>query len=95
MSSTRFTCTLTRHDDIPCQSNHESRLWTPKAPTAPGCPRHAVAALNGLTGAHVDWADCKGLNEWEHQALNLAQERSKLTSSEPTTMARLGHFGLV
>jgi hypothetical protein len=25
-----------------------------------GCPRHAVAALDGITGAYVDWADSKG-----------------------------------
>jgi hypothetical protein len=27
------------------------------------CPRHAVVALNGIIGAHVDWPDSKGLNE--------------------------------
>jgi hypothetical protein len=41
--------------------------------TARGCPRHAVAALNGLTVAHVNWADSKGLNEWEHRAHELAE----------------------
>jgi hypothetical protein len=46
--------------------------------TARGCPRHAVAALDGITGAHVDWADSKGLNEWERKALELSGERSKL-----------------
>jgi hypothetical protein len=29
-------------------------------------------------GAYVDWADSKGLNEWERTALELAGERSKL-----------------
>lgn len=47
--------------------------------TARGCLRHAVAALNGITGAHVDWADSMGLNEWERQALQLAEERSKFS----------------
>jgi hypothetical protein len=46
--------------------------------TARGCPRHAVAALDRITGAHVDWADSKGLNEWERKALELSEERSKL-----------------
>lgn len=45
---------------------------------ARGCPRHAVAALNGIAGAHVDWPDSKGLNEWERTAVELAEERSKL-----------------
>jgi hypothetical protein len=26
-------------------------------------PRHAMAALNGITGAHVDWPGSKGLNQ--------------------------------
>jgi hypothetical protein len=30
------------------------------------------------TGAHVDWADSKRLNEWERKALELSEERSKL-----------------
>ena len=41
-------------------------------------PRHAVAALDGITGAHVDWADSKGLNQWERMALELAEEPSQL-----------------
>ena len=39
-----------------------------------------VAALDGITGAHVDWADSKGLNEWECKALELSEERSKLSA---------------
>ena len=42
--------------------------------TARGCPRHAVAALDGITGAHVNWADSKGLNEWERKALELLRQ---------------------
>jgi len=41
-------------------------------------PRHAVAALDSITGAHVDWADSKGLNQWERKALELSEERSQL-----------------
>ena len=48
--------------------------------TARGCPRHAVAALDGITGAHVDWADSKGLNEQERKALELSEERSKISA---------------
>ena len=46
--------------------------------SARGCPRHAVAALNGIASAHVNWTNSKGLNEWEHKALELAEERSQL-----------------
>ena len=45
---------------------------------ARGCPRHAVAALDGIAGAYVDWADSKGLNEWERRALVLSEKRSRL-----------------
>ncbi len=48
---------------------------------ARGCPRHAVAALNGIADAHVDWADSKGLNEWERRALELSEERSRFSAS--------------
>ena len=46
--------------------------------SARACPRHAVPALNGIVGAHVDWPESKGLNEWERKALELAEERSQL-----------------
>ena len=42
------------------------------------CPRHAVAALDGISRARVDWSDSKGLNQWERTALELAEERSQL-----------------
>jgi len=47
-----------------------------------GCPRHAVAALDGIASVRVDWADSKGLNQWERTALELAEggERSTLGS---------------
>jgi hypothetical protein len=43
-----------------------------------GRPNCSAAALDGITGAHVDWADSKGLNEWERKALELSEERSQL-----------------
>lgn len=48
-------------------------------------PSHLLPALNGLTGARVDWADFKGLNEWERKALELAEERHNLS------LVRLSH----
>ena len=42
------------------------------------CPRHAVAALDRISRACVDWPDSKGLNKWERMALELAEERSQL-----------------
>jgi hypothetical protein len=37
-----------------------------------------VAALVGITGVHVDWADSKGLNQWERKVLEPPEERSRL-----------------
>jgi hypothetical protein len=37
-------------------------------------PRRAVAALNGLNRTHIKWTASKGLNQWEHQAFDLAEE---------------------
>ena len=50
-----------------------SRSWTPIGASARACPRHAVAALDGITGAHVDWTDSRGLNQWERTALELVR----------------------
>ena len=61
--------------------------------SARGCPRHAVAALGGITGAHVDWTDSKGLNEWERKALELAGERSELRSGPGCQRSRAGVEG--
>jgi len=47
--------------------------------SARACPRHAVAALDGLADARVVWDDTSGINEWEVTALLLAEERSQLS----------------
>jgi len=78
MAPTRFTCTLTRADEPACQSYARVTIVDSEGTSARGCPRHAVAALDGITGAHVDWADSKGLNQWECKALELAGARSRL-----------------
>jgi hypothetical protein len=81
MVPTRFTCTLTRADEPVCQSYARVTIADSDGATARSCPRHAVAALDGITGGQVDWADSKGLNEWERKALELSEERSRLSAS--------------
>jgi hypothetical protein len=78
MTLTRFTCTLTRADEPPCQSYARVTIIDAEGAMARGCPRHALAALNGITRVRVDWPDSKGLNRWERIALELAEERSRL-----------------
>jgi hypothetical protein len=81
MTPTRFTCTLTQADEPTCQSYARVTIVDSENAQARGCPRHAVAALNGLAGAHVDWTDSRGLNEWERKALELSEDRSQLSAS--------------
>ena len=78
MAQTRFTCTLTRADEPSCQSYARVTIVDAERASARACPRHAVAALDGTTRAHVDWADSKGLNESERKALELSEERNRL-----------------
>jgi hypothetical protein len=80
MAQTRFTCSITRADEPACQSCARVTIVDSQGATARGCPRHAVAALDGITGAHIDWADSKGLNEWERKVPELSEERSKLSA---------------
>ena len=61
-----------------CQSYARVTIVDSEGATARGCPRHAVAALDGISRARVDWPDSKGLNQWERTALELAEERSQL-----------------
>jgi hypothetical protein len=81
MAQTRFTCTLTRADQPACQSYARVTIMDSEDATARGCPRHAVAALDGISAARVDWADSKGLNEHERMAIEVAGERSRLSAS--------------
>ena len=83
MAQTRFTCTLTRADEPACQSYARVTVMDSEGAAARGCPRHAVGALDGIAGAHVDWADSKGLNEWERKALELSEEWNKIDGSPP------------
>jgi hypothetical protein len=74
MARNRFTCSLTRADEPACQSYARVTMVDAEGATARVCARHAVAALDGIIGAHVDWADSKGLNEWERKALELSED---------------------
>ena len=76
MTQTRFTCTLTQADEPAYPSYARVTIMDAGGDSARACPGHAVAALDGIASAHVDWADSKGLNERERKALGLAEERS-------------------
>ena len=83
MTQTRYTCTLTRAGEPACQSYAHVTIVDIEGTSGRACPRHAVAALNGIVGAHVYWPDSKGLNEWERKALELAEERSHHPDQSP------------
>jgi hypothetical protein len=76
----RYRCILTIADEPPCGSYARVTIVDATGETARGCPRHAVAALDGIAGARVDWADSRGLNEFERTALELSGERSLLAT---------------
>jgi hypothetical protein len=80
MGKDRFVCKLTRVEEPECSQIARVTVVDAEGSSARGCPRHAVAALDGLAGGHVDWHDSKGLNEFERQALELTEERSKLAT---------------
>ena len=78
MAQTRFTCTLTRADEPACQAYTRVTIMDSEGASVRACPRHAAAALDGITGAHVDWTDSRGLNQRERTALELVRGTSKL-----------------
>jgi hypothetical protein len=81
--TSRFLCILTRADELACERYARVTITDTEGGSARACPRHAVAALDGITGARVDWADSLGLNEYERKALELSEERSQLSATQP------------
>ena len=74
----RYTWTVTLADEPACRSYARVTITNAHGDSGGACPRHAVAALEGISRARVDWADSKGLNQWERLALELAEEQSQL-----------------
>jgi hypothetical protein len=70
----RFQCILTRAGEPECTTYARVTITDAEGTSARACPPHAVAALDGIDGARVDWADTKGLNEYEVKALQLTEE---------------------
>jgi hypothetical protein len=70
----RFRCVLTRADEPECTTYARVTITDSSGESARACPRHAVAAVDGIDGARVDWADTRGLNEFERKALELSEE---------------------
>jgi hypothetical protein len=70
----RFQCTLTLSDEPQCTTYARVTVTDATGDSARACTRHAVAALDGIDGARVDWADTRGINEFERKALELTEE---------------------
>ena len=79
MTLTRFTYTFTKADEPACPSYARVAIMDSEGAIARGCPRHAVAALDG-TGAHVDWADSRASTSRSARPLSCPR-RSKRTLS--------------
>jgi hypothetical protein len=74
MPGPRFTCTLTNAAETVCGEIARVTIVDAAGDRGRGCPRHAVAAMDGIDGARVDWADTKGINEYERKALEITEE---------------------
>jgi hypothetical protein len=83
----RFQCTLTLSDEPQCTTYARVTITDTAGDSARACPRHAVAALEGIDGARVDWADTKSLNEFERKVLELTEEITARRSPHPATEA--------
>jgi hypothetical protein len=59
MTQTRFTCTLTQADKPVCQSYARATIIDAQGDSGRACPSHAVAALDGISRARVDWSDSR------------------------------------
>jgi hypothetical protein len=89
--SERFRCALTRNSEPKCTDYARVTIADATGDSARACPRHAVAALDGVDGARVDWADTRGINEFERKALELAEEisaRPTRPEADPATPSR-------
>jgi hypothetical protein len=78
MADNRFKCSLTTEGEPECTRYARVTVADALGGRARGCPQHAMMALEGIRDARVDWADSKGLNEFEVQALKLTEERTSL-----------------
>ena len=77
MAQTRSPAPSPRQTNPHARPTRASRSWTP-GETAPAPVLATPSPRSTVARAHVDWADSKGLNEWERKALELAEEASQL-----------------
>jgi hypothetical protein len=74
MAAQRFQCM-----EGECDRYARVTIEDAQGQRARACPRHAVAALDGLAGARVIWDDTRGINEYEVTALRIAGDRSQFS----------------
>lgn len=60
MTQTRFTCTLAKADEPSRQSYARVTTTDTEGATARGCPRHALAAVDGIARGQVNWPQLQG-----------------------------------
>jgi hypothetical protein len=71
----RFRCELTRADEPECGEIAKVTIKDVTGQGSRACLTHAIAALEVIDGAEVDWDDSKGLSEYERKALELTKRR--------------------
>jgi hypothetical protein len=76
--TSRFECVLILADEPACQDYAKVTIVDAAGDKARACVGHAIAALFTVNGARVDWDDSRGLNDFEGQALKIADQRAAL-----------------
>jgi hypothetical protein len=79
----RFRCALTLSDEPECTTHARVTITDTVGDSVRACTTHAIRGLEGIDGARVDWADTKGLNEYERKALELTEEITGWSTARP------------
>jgi hypothetical protein len=87
MPGDRFRCVLTRSDEPECTSYARVTITDATGDSARACLQHAIAGLDGIDGARVDWSDTRGINEFERKALELTEEINARRQLRPAAEA--------
>jgi hypothetical protein len=79
----RFQCALTISDEPKCTTYARVTVTDAAGDSVRACTTHAIRGLEGIDGARVEWADTKGLNEYERKALEMTEEITGWRTARP------------
>lgn len=65
---------LTRRDEPECTDHARMTIIDATGDSARACPQHAVAPLGSISGTRADWADTRGITQFERTTLEPTEE---------------------